>query len=57
MAFALSEDRDEHIGAGHLFLARGLHMDDGALDDALEAGCWLRILARSTTRLASSSLI
>ena len=38
MALALGEDRDQHIGARHFLAARRLHMDDGALDDALEAG-------------------
>ena len=45
VAFALGEDRDEHVGAGHLLAARGLHVDHGALDDALEAGGRLRLLA------------
>ena len=38
VALALGEDRDQHIGAGHFLAARRLHVDDGALDDALEAG-------------------
>ena len=38
MAFALGKDGDQHIGAGYFLAAGGLHMDDGALDDALEAG-------------------
>ena len=35
----LTEDRDQHVGAGDLLLAvaGGLHMHDGALDHALEA--------------------
>ena len=45
VAFALGEDRDEHIGAGHLLAAGGLHMDHRPLDDALEAGGRLRFLA------------
>src|SRR5262249_59410901 len=44
MAFALGENRDQHIGAGHLFAARRLHVDDGTLDDALEPGGRLGIL-------------
>jgi hypothetical protein len=36
--FALGEDRDQHVGARHLGAARGLHMDRGALDHALEGG-------------------
>jgi hypothetical protein len=45
MALALGEHRDEHIGAGHLFAARRLDMDHGALDHALEAGGRLGIVA------------
>ena len=45
VALALGEDRDQHIGAGHLLAAGGLHMDHGALDHALEAGGGLGILA------------
>ena len=35
----LAKDGDEHVGAGDFLLAiaRGLHVHDGALDDALEA--------------------
>ena len=44
MALALGEDRDQHVGAGDLFAAGRLHMDHGALDDALEAGGRLGIL-------------
>ncbi len=36
--FAFREDGDQHIGAGHFVAARGLDVDDGALDDALETG-------------------
>jgi hypothetical protein len=32
-----AEDGDQHVGAGDFLLAGGLHMQDGALDDALEA--------------------
>ena len=45
VALALGEDRDEHVGAGHLLAAGGLDVDHGALDHALEAGGRLRILA------------
>ena len=38
VAFALGKDRDQHIGAGHLLAAGRLHMDHGALNDALETG-------------------
>ena len=44
MALALGEDGDEHVGARHFLAARRLHMDHGALDDALEAGGRLGIL-------------
>ncbi len=43
MALALAEQRDQHVGAGHLVAAGRLHMDRGALHDALEAGGGLRI--------------
>ena len=44
VALALGEDRDQHVGAGHLLAAGGLHMDHRALDHALEAGGGLGIL-------------
>ncbi len=44
MALALREDRDQHVGAGHLLPAGRLHVDHGALDHALEPGGRLRIL-------------
>ncbi len=39
MRIFLAEDRHQHIGARHLFLAvgGGLHVHDGALNDALES--------------------
>ena len=37
MRLALGENRDQHIRAGHLLTARGLDVERGALDDALEA--------------------
>ena len=46
VALALGENRHEHIGAGHLLAARGLHMGDGAMDDALEAGGRLGVVMR-----------
>ena len=46
MALALGEDRDQHVGAGHLFASGRLHVDHRALDHALEAGGRLGILAR-----------
>ena len=45
VALALGEDRDQHVGAGHLLAAGRLHVDHGALDHALEAGGGLGILA------------
>ena len=45
MAFALGENGDEHVGAGHFLAAGRLDMDHGALDDALEAGRRLGVLA------------
>ncbi len=47
MAFALGKDRDEHVGAGHLFAAGRLDVNDRALDHALEAGGRLGILIGS----------
>jgi hypothetical protein len=38
IALALGKDRDEDVGPGHFGPARGLHMDRGALDHALERG-------------------
>ncbi len=35
--FLLAEDRDQHVGAGDFLLARRLHVQDRALDDALES--------------------
>ncbi len=37
VAFALGEQRHQHIGARHLVAAGILHMKNGALHDALEA--------------------
>ena len=39
----LAEDRDQHVGAGHFLLARRLHVQDRALDHALEAERRLRV--------------
>ena len=44
MALALGENRDQHVGAGHLFVPGRLRIDDGALNDALEAGSRLGTL-------------
>ena len=45
VALALGEDGDQHIGAGDFLAAGRLHVDGGALDDALEAGGGLGLLA------------
>ncbi len=52
MAFALGEHRDQHIGAGHLLAARGLDMDRGALQDALEARRRLGVLDMGRDQIA-----
>ena len=44
MALAFGKNCDQHVSAGHLLTAGGLHMDHGALDHALEAGRGLGIL-------------
>ena len=38
VGFAFGKNRDQHVGAGNLSAARGLHMDGRALDHALEGG-------------------
>ena len=43
VALALGENRHQHIGTRHLFPPRGLHVHDGAMNDALEAGRGLRV--------------
>ena len=45
VALTLGEDGNQHIGAGHLLTAGRLHMDNGALDDALETRSRLRLIA------------
>ena len=42
--FALGEHRHQHVGAGDLLAARGLHVDRRALDHPLEARRRLRVL-------------
>ena len=55
VALALGEDRDKHIGARNLLAPGGLHMHDGAMDDALEARAWAAASPSwSRTRLVSS---
>ncbi len=44
VAFALGEQRHQHIGAGHFVAAGILHMKDGALNDAMEPGGRLGVL-------------
>ncbi len=39
----LAEDRHQHVGAGDFLLARGLHVQDRALDHALETQGGLRV--------------
>ena len=54
LGFALAEDRDEHVGAGDLLLARGLHVEDRALEDALESEgrlCLAFVLRREHRRV------
>ena len=36
MRILFAKNGDQHVGAVHLFLPRGLHVQHGALDDALE---------------------
>jgi hypothetical protein len=43
MALALGEDGDEHIGARNLLPARGLYVNDRAMDHALKARGGLRL--------------
>ena len=43
VALALGEDRHEHVRAGDLLAARGLHMRHGAMDHPLEACGRLRV--------------
>jgi len=43
LALLLAEERHQHVGAGDLVAARGLHVEDGALQHALEAECRLRL--------------
>ena len=56
MALALGEQRHQHVRAGHLVAPGGLHVDGGALHDALEAGGRLRI-ARPVGREAREILV
>ena len=52
--FLLAEDRDQHVGAGDFLLARRLHVQDRALDDALETLGRLRVrvgMGRQTRRV------
>ena len=44
MAFALGENRDEHVRASHLLTAGRLNVNDRALDNALKSCRWFGIL-------------
>ena len=47
MGLALGKEGDEGIGTCHFFAARRLHMNNGALNDAVEPcgrACFLKIL-------------
>ena len=44
VALTLGEDRHQHVGAGDLLAAGGLHMDNRALDHALKVGGRIGIL-------------
>ena len=44
--FLLAEDRNQHVRAGHLLLARRLHMENCALDHTLETLCRLGVGVR-----------
>ena len=44
VAFALGENGHKHVRAGHFLAAGRLNMDDGPLDNPLEAGCGFGIL-------------
>ena len=50
LAFLFVKDGHQHVGAGHLFLAGGLHAEDGALEHTLEPQGWLGITIRITFR-------
>ncbi len=45
VAFALREDRDQHVGAGHFFATGRLDVNHRALDHALESGGRLGVVA------------
>ena len=45
MALALGKDRDQHVGAGHLFAAGRLDVNHGALDHTLETRGRLGVIA------------
>ncbi len=56
VAFALGEQRHQHVGPGHLVAAGGLHVDRRALHDALEPGGRLRV-TRPIRRQARQVLV
>ena len=43
MRLLFAENRDQHVGAGDLFLAGRLHVQDGTLNHALKAERRLRV--------------
>jgi len=58
MRILLAENRHQHVGAGHFLLAGGLHVEDRALDHALEAerGLGVRLLPRQHRRVFGHEL-
>ncbi|RMS09930.1 hypothetical protein ALP75_204158 [Pseudomonas syringae pv. actinidiae] len=43
LAFLLTENCNQHVGAGHFALARALHVEDSALQHALKTQRWLSL--------------
>ncbi len=41
LTLLLTEDGDQHVGAGHFALARALYVKNSTLQDTLEAQGWL----------------
>jgi len=54
VALALGKDRHQHIGAGDFLAAGGLHVNDRALDHALDPAVGLESSAPSVIRFSSS---
>ena len=60
MRILLAEDRDQHVGTVDFLLAGRLHVQDRALDDALEAERRLRVdfvLAGDRRRVLGDELV